>query len=117
MAAIRALLEHGAAGIAIFDLLPSIRSAERSVESLRADFPAARILALEIDITDAEKVVAAVDEAVKKLGSVDMLLSFAGIVGAGHTLSMEPAHWRKMLDVNLTGSYLCAHAVAKCACY
>jgi NAD(P)-dependent dehydrogenase (short-subunit alcohol dehydrogenase family) len=47
------------------------------------------------------------------LGSVDHLLCFAGVVGCQHALDMTAAEWRRVLDINTTGGFLCAQAVAK----
>ncbi|KAI9759565.1 MAG: DNA-binding transcription factor yap1 [Chaenotheca gracillima] len=113
----RALLEHGASGIALLDLPGSHAdpTATSAIESLRSEFPSAKVLALNVDITDAEQVESVVGRAAAELPgrSVDMLLCFAGIVGCTHALDMSPTEWRRTLDVNTTGSFLCAQAAAK----
>ncbi|KAJ6627898.1 NAD-P-binding protein [Mycena sp. CBHHK59/15] len=113
--AARALLEHGAAGISLFDLVASLESAHAAsaLASLRQTFPHAAILTKAVDITNETAVYDAVDETAKDLGSVDTLLCFAGIVGAVHATEMTLAQWRRMLDVNTTGSWICAQAVGK----
>jgi sorbose reductase len=47
------------------------------------------------------------------IGSVDHLLCFAGVVGCQHAIDMTAAEWRRTLDINTTGSFLCAQACAK----
>jgi sorbose reductase len=47
------------------------------------------------------------------LGDIDILLCFAGVVGCTHALEMSAAEWRRTLEINTTGSFLCAQAVAK----
>lgn len=47
------------------------------------------------------------------IGSVDHLLCFAGVVGCQHALEMTAGEWRKTLDINTTGGFLCAQAAAK----
>lgn len=47
------------------------------------------------------------------LGSLDHMFCFAGIVGCFHALDMSVETWRKTLDVNTTGAFLCAQAAAK----
>lgn len=47
------------------------------------------------------------------LHSIDILLCFAGVVGCTHAIDMSPAQWNKTLEVNTTGSFLCAQAAAK----
>jgi NAD(P)-dependent dehydrogenase (short-subunit alcohol dehydrogenase family) len=114
--AVRALLEHGASGISLFDLTPSFESAHAvsALASLRQTFPNAKILEKVVDITSEEAVNRGVDETVAELGSVDILLCFAGVVGAVHAAQLTVPHWRRMLDINTTGSWICAQAVGKC---
>jgi NAD(P)-dependent dehydrogenase (short-subunit alcohol dehydrogenase family) len=47
------------------------------------------------------------------LGSIDSLLCFAGIVSCQHAIEMGADEWRRVLDINTTGSFLCAQAAAK----
>jgi len=60
---------------------------------------------------------ATVDEAfmvmAETLSSIDMLICFAGIVGCVDAIDTTPTQWRKTIDVNTTGSFLCAQAAAK----
>ena len=66
-----------------------------------------------MDVCDGPAVAVAVGLAAAALGSVDMLLCFAGVVGCAHALQLEPAAWRRTLDVNTTGSFVAAQAVAR----
>ncbi|KAG7094678.1 putative secondary metabolism biosynthetic enzyme [Marasmius oreades] len=110
---IRALLEHGASGVAVFDIPGSLETAKDTIETLRSDFTNARILTLEVDVRDHDLVESSVQEVVDKLGSVDMLLCLAGVVHCGHALETLNVDWRRVMDVNVTGSWLCAQAVGK----
>lgn len=47
------------------------------------------------------------------MGSLDILLNFAGVVDTVHAITMEPAQWQRVLDVNTTGSFLVAQAAAQ----
>ena len=107
----RALLEHGLSGLALFDL--DLSHACTQISELRKDFPNAQILEVQVDVSDVAAVEQAVDLAVKELGSVDILCCFAGVVGCTHAIDMTPKEWRRMLDINTTGAFLCAQAVAK----
>jgi 3-oxoacyl-[acyl-carrier protein] reductase len=65
-----------------------------------------------VDITDAASVAAAAETAIRALGKVDILVNNAGITGANKkTWEFEPAEWRQVIDVDLTGAFLCARAV------
>ncbi|RDW65907.1 oxidoreductase, short chain dehydrogenase/reductase family [Aspergillus mulundensis] len=111
LTACTALLEHGLKGLMILDMNPSI--AEQEITSLRIKFPAAKIITAQVDITNETSVDAAFSEAARTLGSVDILFCFAGIVGCADALTMPPAQFRKVLDVNTTGAFICAQAAAK----
>lgn len=108
---VRAMLQHGLSGLMIFDV--NVAASADSIASLRADFPAAKIEARNVDVTDEEQVAQGVSETAQLLGSVDIMVCFAGIVGAVHALEETAAHWRRMLDINTTGMFLCAQAAAR----
>jgi sorbose reductase len=108
---IRALLEHGLSGVMIFDINP--KQIKSALTELTEDFPSATIGARIVDIMDEVAINNAVAETVEVLGSVDILLCFAGVVGCTHALEMTAAEWRRTLDINTTGSFLTAQAVAK----
>ncbi|KAH9827992.1 putative D-arabinitol 2-dehydrogenase [Teratosphaeria destructans] len=113
LSAARALLEHGAAGLALWDLESTLRSSHSDVVALAKDFPQTRVFSIVVDVTDATGVAEAVENTVKTLGSIEHLFCFAGIVGVAHAIDMTDAQWRKTIDVNTTGSFLCAQAVAR----
>jgi len=110
-AAARALLEHGLAGLMIFDVNPA--QAREKIDELAAEFRTAKIKSKKVDITDDVAIGEAVAETAQLLGSVDILLCFAGVVGCTHAIDMTAAEWRRTLDINTTGSFLCAQAAAK----
>jgi len=66
-----------------------------------------------VNVTDAAQVQMAVDRAAQELGSVDILICFAGVVGCQHAVEMTPGEWKRTLDVNTTGAFFCAQAVAR----
>ncbi|KAK4549464.1 hypothetical protein LTR36_006461 [Oleoguttula mirabilis] len=113
LSAARALLEHGAAGCCLWDLESTLRSSQAEVIKLAQEFPRVRVFSVAVDVTDATAVAEGVQAVVQTLGSIEHLFCFAGIVGCVHALDMTEAQWRKTLDVNTTGSFLCAQAVAR----
>jgi NAD(P)-dependent dehydrogenase (short-subunit alcohol dehydrogenase family) len=72
--------------------------------------PAGRAtLVLPTDVTSEEAVAAAFAAVVDHWGRVDLLVNNAGTFGpAGEPDAVDPAAWRETIDVNLTGSFLCA---------
>ncbi|KAL4779743.1 oxidoreductase [Aspergillus varians] len=111
LTACTALLEHGLNGLLILDT--SLSAAEPEINSLRERFPSAKILTATVDITDEDAVDDAFTSAATTLGSIDILCCFAGIVGCADALAMPAAHFRKVLDVNTTGTFICAQAAAR----
>ena len=66
-----------------------------------------------MDVRDEIQLEARVKEVVSELGSVDMLLCLAGVVHTQHAEETTSEDWRRVMDVNTTGSWFCAQAVGK----
>lgn len=66
-----------------------------------------------IDVTDADAIRAAMDEDTATMGGLDVMVCNAGIVVSGESTTLDPAHWRKVIDVNLTGYFLTAREAAR----
>ena len=65
-----------------------------------------------VDVSDETDVCLARDEAVRELGHVDVLVCSAGITGPNlPTWEYPVADWRQVLDINLTGVFLCNKAL------
>ena len=104
-------MEHGLENVALFDINPS--HAEAEINKLRADFPKSKVLARKVDVTDAKDVEVGVASAVEEFGAIHILCCFAGVVGCTHAIDMSVEEWRRVVDINATGSFLCAKAAAK----
>ncbi len=61
-----------------------------------------------LDVSDEAQVNAARDSTIAAIGKVDALVCSAGITGPNTTVAEYPvADWKQVLDVNLTGVFLC----------
>jgi len=70
-------------------------------------------VAIQTDVTNEADVRQMVSQAVEKLGRIDLLVVNAGILVSGPSTDIAIESWRKVIDVNLTGYFLCAREVAK----
>jgi glucose 1-dehydrogenase len=65
------------------------------------------------DVTDAAQVADLVRVTVDTFGALDIMVANAGIAPAAPFLDLTPEQFRRVIDVNLTGSFLCVQAAAK----
>jgi len=75
-----------------------------------------KALPLVIDIADAEQVQRLVDETRRALGRIDILVNNAAAARGRDrvpVVQLEEAEWRKVIEVNLTGTFLVTKAVAQ----
>ncbi|MGO4770060.1 3-ketoacyl-ACP reductase [Flavobacterium sp. W22_SRS_FK3] len=68
-------------------------------------------LALTADVSDINSINAAVETALSKFKTIDILINNAGIASFGKFLELEPAEWEKIIQVNLMGTYYTTRAV------
>ncbi|SLN15989.1 SDR family NAD(P)-dependent oxidoreductase [Roseisalinus antarcticus] len=68
---------------------------------------------LRVDVTDAQAVRAAVDEACAAAGRIDILVNNAGVLVAKPMLEQDEEDWRQVVDTDLTGAWFMAQAVAR----
>jgi NAD(P)-dependent dehydrogenase (short-subunit alcohol dehydrogenase family) len=71
-----------------------------------------RTLALHCDVSDARGVTAAVEAVNKRFGRLDALVNNAGIAVFAPIMETSDADWRRIMEVNLTGPFLCTKAAA-----
>ena len=72
-----------------------------------------KTLAIQADVTDGKNVAAMVKGVVKEFGRIDILVSNAGVLKAYDITAFPEEAWRKVIEVNLVGYFLCAKEVAK----
>jgi NAD(P)-dependent dehydrogenase (short-subunit alcohol dehydrogenase family) len=103
-----ALARHGVR-VGLVDLLPEV---EASAESLAGDagVETAGVIA---DVTSADDVAAAFGRISETLGSPSLLVNAAGIVVWEDSLDATPESWRRVIDINLTGTFLCCQALGR----
>jgi NAD(P)-dependent dehydrogenase (short-subunit alcohol dehydrogenase family) len=70
----------------------------------------AQALAVQADITDPEQVQAALAQALSHLGGLDGLVNAAGIANTDPANQVSLADWRRVIEVNLTGTFIVCQA-------
>lgn len=70
-------------------------------------------IALQADVSKADDVDTLVKSTKDKFGSIDVLVNNAGITRDTLLLRMKPEDWQAVIDLNLTGVFLCTRAVSK----
>lgn len=91
----RHLIDHGASVVLV------ARRVDRLVDL--ADRLGPRALAAPADVTDPDAVAGLVDVAAA-LGTVDILVNNAGLMSANPLVDKREDEWRRMVEVNLTGT-------------
>jgi gluconate 5-dehydrogenase len=84
---------------------------ERAAEELQA--LGVTTLALACDVTNPASIQEVVDAAVSRFGRIDILINSAGISWGAPAEEMRLEHWNKVIETNLTGTFLCSQAVGK----
>lgn len=69
-------------------------------------------LALPCDVTDPESVRSCVRAALESWRRIDVLVAAAGIYSGSPLPEVTLSQWQRLLDINLTGVFLCNQAVA-----
>lgn len=70
-------------------------------------------VAIKADVSDEGQVGAMFEEAIARFGTVDILVNNAGLQQDAALEDMTLAQWRKVIDVNLTGQFLCAREAVR----
>ena len=68
---------------------------------------------ISADVSDADAVAHAFDELDELLGGLDVLINNAGISVRQAFVDISPQQWRKVIDVNLNGTFLVAQKAAQ----
>ena len=102
LAAARALGAHGAA-------VSLLGRDEKRLAKAASAVPQAQ--GLVCDVCDEHAVDAAIERAVEGFGAIGLLVNNAGAAESAPFARTDLTLWRRMLEVNLTGAFLCTRAV------
>ncbi len=102
-------LHEAGASVVIADL--DLAAADEVASSLNAARPGGAV-AVRTDVSDEDDVTTMVAAAVDGFGGVDILVNNAGIYPSVPFVEMDAATFRRVIDVNLVGLFLCTKAAA-----
>jgi NAD(P)-dependent dehydrogenase (short-subunit alcohol dehydrogenase family) len=93
--------------------LADIDAARAGAAAHALDASGATARGLALDVAAPSSVTGAFAEIELLWGGVDILVNSAGIAGVHPFLDYPLADWRRVLDVNVTGAFLCGQAAAR----
>ena len=101
------LLQSGAT-VTLWDIeFPNLEKAQADLKS------AGNVFSVEVDVTQENSINRGVDLSYEYMGDVEILINNAGITGGNATVwDMGITEWQKVLDIDLTGVFLCCRALA-----
>ncbi|HSV18139.1 MAG TPA: SDR family oxidoreductase [Casimicrobiaceae bacterium] len=86
---------------------------DAALTHLRERYGASDGVALACDLADADAIAPLVERAVTVLGPLDILVNNAGTTWGAATTDMPLAAWRKVIDLNLTATFLVTQEVGR----
>lgn len=104
-------MARAGAEVAVNDIADGVAEAEAVAEEIRA--LGRKALVVPADITDGAQVREMIDRVAAEAGGLDILVNNAGIIRDALLLRMTDEAWREVLEVNLTGTFLCTRAAAR----
>ncbi|MBA7642361.1 3-oxoacyl-[acyl-carrier-protein] reductase FabG [subsurface metagenome] len=105
----QAFLEEGAS-VYIFDV-----NQEEGVRTV-GEFQQAydnKVNFFKVDITDEKGVEQSIEKIIEAEGRIDILVNNAGITRDNLVLRMSLEDWKKVIDINLTGAFICSKHTVK----
>ncbi len=86
-------------------------AAQQVVDKIKAD--GGNAIAIQADVSNEEQVQAMFQQMFKEFGTIDILVNNAGLQKDSSFENMSLADWQLVINVNLTGQFLCAREAVK----
>jgi len=72
-----------------------------------------KAIPVKTDVSQEDQVINMVDTAITNFGSLEILVNNAGVATISPSIDISLEEWKKVIDVNLTGVFLCARTAAR----
>jgi len=95
--------------IGLLDVLPEVKNTAETVQRELG----VESMGVVADVTDDGSVGAAFDDVNRTLGSPSILINAAGITVWEDSIDVSKESWQRVIDINLTGTFLCCQALAR----
>jgi NAD(P)-dependent dehydrogenase (short-subunit alcohol dehydrogenase family) len=93
-------------------LLDVLAEVENSAKALQ-DETGAPSVGLAADVTDERSIAGAFAEVERTLGAPSILINAAGVTVWEESIDAPRESWQRVIDINLTGTFLCCQALAR----
>jgi 3-oxoacyl-[acyl-carrier protein] reductase len=103
-------LDEGAS-ISIFDI--NSEEGISTAEAFNKEYGEEKASFYKVDITDEKDVEDTVNSIISRKEKIDILVNNAGITMDNLVLRMSISDWRKVIDINLTGAFICTKSVIR----
>ncbi|MFC0108629.1 3-oxoacyl-ACP reductase FabG [Kibdelosporangium aridum] len=108
-AAVAGRLAADGAAVVVLDLDEA--SGKATVDAIEA--AGGRAIAIGADVTNAEQITAAADQAAEEFGSLDILVNNAGVTRDNLLFKLSEQDWDTVIGVHLKGAFLASKAAQK----
>jgi len=86
---------------------------DKTVREFKSVYGKNKINFLEVDITNEENVESSIEKIIGIEEGIDILVNNAGITRDNLILRMSLEDWQKVIDINLTGAFICSKYIVK----
>lgn len=104
------LAEYGA-NVTVLDLATQSEGSARTASLIEEQGGSALVIAA--DVTERSSVADAVARHIARFGALDIAVNCAGVNHSSPAEDLDPADWRRVIDINLTGVFYCCQAEAR----
>jgi 3-oxoacyl-[acyl-carrier protein] reductase len=93
----------------VINFRASADAAARAASEIEGRNPGSTCV-IQADVTRESETAAMMEAAVRRFGRIDILVNNAGVAQGRGFLDISPEDWRRMIETNLTGAFLCCRA-------